>query len=128
MAGYCHLPPGSTAREISGQLDDRELVDLLLQAEESRYSNASFTTDGPSFARLLARVSLFAAVFLTPAALEANSLEEANKAFKSGEFGKASRAYKELIRENPGSADLYTNLGNAYFKAEETGKARAAYR
>lgn len=52
--------------------------------------------------------------------------QEADEAYKKGNYQLAIKNYEELIAKKP-SSDLYYNLGNAYFRTENTTKAILAY-
>lgn len=52
---------------------------------------------------------------------------EANAAYTKGDYAKAIGLYQQLLAERWQSGPLYYNLGNAYFKQGETGKAILYY-
>jgi len=53
----------------------------------------------------------------------------ANEEYKAGNFEDAVRLYQGLLSgPGPKTADIHYNLGNAYFKLHEYGRAIAAYR
>src|SRR5579871_2570851 len=52
----------------------------------------------------------------------------ANKLYEEGKFSDAASAYETLIQGGTVSSALYFNLGNAYFKSGQLGRAVAAYR
>ncbi|MFK7827539.1 MAG: SH3 domain-containing protein [Oligoflexales bacterium] len=54
-------------------------------------------------------------------------LELAVKAYDQGEFYNSVKIYENLIAEGVESGHAFYNLGNAYFRLEEPGKAMAAY-
>jgi tetratricopeptide (TPR) repeat protein len=58
-----------------------------------------------------------------PAAFEA-----ANKLYEEGKFAEAASSYERLVQSGQVSATLYYNLGNAWFKSGQIGRAIAAYR
>src|SRR5689334_19162351 len=58
----------------------------------------------------------------------APSFEEANKLYEQGKYAEAAAAYENLAPAHNGSPALYYNLGNAWFKAGQNGRAIAAYR
>jgi tetratricopeptide (TPR) repeat protein len=70
--------------------------------------------------------------FLLIGALAASAqkpdFEAANKLYYEGKFNEAAGAYEKLLQATPRSAVLYFNLGNAFFKAGQVGRAVAAYR
>ena len=79
-------------------------------------------------AALLAAVviSLFPAQ--SPAAVSAAAFDSANKLYEEGKFAEAASAYETLAKSGQSSAALYFNLGNAFFKSGQIGRAIAAYR
>src|SRR5262249_6562621 len=56
------------------------------------------------------------------------AFESANKLYYENKFPEAAAAYEKLLRPGTASAALYFNLGNAWFKAGQIGRALAAYR
>lgn len=52
---------------------------------------------------------------------------EANQAFEQQNFAKAARLYEALIQEGYKNGHLYYNLGNAYFRLDNLGKAIGNY-
>jgi tetratricopeptide (TPR) repeat protein len=51
----------------------------------------------------------------------------ANKLYEQGKYAEAATQYNGILQENLASPALYYNLGNACFKAGESGRAIAAY-
>lgn len=56
------------------------------------------------------------------------SFDQANRMYEQGKFTEAVSAYEALIQRGHRSAALYYNLGNAFFKAGQNGRAIVAYR
>ena len=56
------------------------------------------------------------------------AFDQANRLYEQRQFSNAAAGYEQLIRSGHGSATLYFNLGNAWFKAGQKGRALAAYR
>lgn len=52
----------------------------------------------------------------------------ANVAYDDAEYESAAEQYLELLKDEPTSAELWYNLGNAYYKSGQIGYAVAAYR
>jgi tetratricopeptide (TPR) repeat protein len=77
---------------------------------------------------LLILITSFLVPLEAPAANSETAFETANKLYEEGRFAEAATAYDTLIRSGGVSAPLYFNLGNAYFKAGQLGRAIAAYR
>lgn len=71
----------------------------------------------------LCAVLLIAAA--APAALAANedAFARGNRAYQDGDFAAAVTAYESLIHAGAHGADLYYNLGNAYFRGGKIGFA-----
>ena len=53
--------------------------------------------------------------------------EAANVAYNNGDFARAAELYESILDEQLHSAELYYNLGNAYYKQEMLGKAIVNY-
>jgi tetratricopeptide (TPR) repeat protein len=51
----------------------------------------------------------------------------ANALYKDGQYEAAAKEYEELLQSGLVSGNLFFNLGNAYFKAGERGKAILSY-
>jgi tetratricopeptide (TPR) repeat protein len=62
------------------------------------------------------------------AALSDSLFDTANKLYEEGKFAEAAAAYESLVQSRQVSAALYFNLGNAWFKSGQIGRAIAAYR
>jgi tetratricopeptide (TPR) repeat protein len=56
------------------------------------------------------------------------AFQQANQLYDQGRFREAAEAYQRLIDGGHVAASLYYNLGNAWFKAGQLGRAVAAYR
>ena len=65
---------------------------------------------------------------LLTAEVSSSAFEAANKLYYEGKFAEAAPAYEKLVQAAPASAALYFNLGNAWFKAGQIGRAIVAYR
>jgi tetratricopeptide (TPR) repeat protein len=62
------------------------------------------------------------------AATASAEFDAANNLYFTNKFAEAAEAYGKLIAGGQRSATLYFNLGNACYKAEQMGRAIAAYR
>jgi tetratricopeptide (TPR) repeat protein len=56
-----------------------------------------------------------------------NAIENANEAYIKGNYTKAAEEYEKLIQQGYESAELYFNLGNAYYKMGSIGKCILNY-
>ncbi len=61
-------------------------------------------------------------------ALSATDFEAANRLYDQGKFAEAATAYEKLLQTGHASSALYFNMGNAFFKSSQVGRAIAAYR
>lgn len=61
-------------------------------------------------------------------AADFSDFDRANKLYEQGRFGEAATAFEALTRPTPGRANIWFNLGNAYYKTGQAGRAIAAYR
>ena len=75
---------------------------------------------------------LFVSAALLPVVAPASDLsstfDAANRLYEQGKFAEAASTYEKLAQSSPASATLYFNLGNAWFKAGQLGRAIAAWR
>ena len=89
-------------------------------------------TIGASLRRLLRPLgfALLAVLFplLSRAEISATAFEAANKLYEEGKYSEAATAYAKLLQTGQTSAALYFNLGNAFFKSGQIGRAIGAYR
>jgi len=54
--------------------------------------------------------------------------DQANQLYEQGHYGAAAAAFEKMTQTGPVSAAVYFNLGNAWFKAGQLGRAICAYR
>lgn len=78
--------------------------------------------------RIISLLACFALALMTAFAADISTgFDSANKLYEQGKFPEAASAYGKLIASGSVSAPLYFNLGNAYFKSGQLGRALAAY-
>ncbi|MEW6306980.1 MAG: tetratricopeptide repeat protein [Verrucomicrobiota bacterium] len=58
----------------------------------------------------------------------ADAFDQANKLYEQGKYADAAGAYEKLLQSGTISPAIYFNLGNALFKAGQTGRAVYYYR
>jgi tetratricopeptide (TPR) repeat protein len=56
------------------------------------------------------------------------AFDAANRLYAEGKFAEAAVAYGKILEAGRASSSLYFNLGNAFFKSGQIGRAIAAYR
>jgi cytochrome c-type biogenesis protein CcmH/NrfG len=85
-------------------------------------SLAMFAVLAVNGSRLLARAA-------TPAAAAAAAaMQTANELYESGRFVQATHAYEQLVDQGYTDSALFYNLGNAYYKQGDPGRAIVNYR
>jgi hypothetical protein len=57
-----------------------------------------------------------------------NAFDEANKLYEQGKYGEAANGYEKILQSGQVSAAVLYNLGNAFFKSGQLGRAIATYR
>ena len=80
-----------------------------------------------TLSRLLTVLFLLASPLALPAASPNAEFEQANKLYEEGKFKQAAAAYQSLIDRGAELPTIYYNLGNAWYKAGQNGRAVAAY-
>src|SRR5262249_51400407 len=73
-------------------------------------------------------LSYFGIWTLNAAEGTAFAFDAANRLYEQGKFTDAAAAYQKLLQTGKTSPAVYFNLGNAYFKSGQMGRAVAAYR
>ncbi|GGB83683.1 BatE protein [Flavobacterium suaedae] len=51
------------------------------------------------------------------------AFKEANKLYQEGKYAQAAKGYEDILKGGEESAELYFNLGNAYYKMDEVAPA-----
>ncbi|MBR1469235.1 MAG: BatD family protein, partial [Prevotella sp.] len=72
------------------------------------------------------KMLLLMALFAVPLMACAGTKESADEAYKRGNYQQAIKDYESLLQSEP-SAELYYNLGNAYFRTDQVTQAILAY-
>jgi len=57
----------------------------------------------------------------------AANFDDANKLYEQGKYPEAIASYEQILKSGRAAAPLYFNLGNAFFKARQIGRAINAY-
>jgi tetratricopeptide (TPR) repeat protein len=63
-----------------------------------------------------------------PTVAATETMATANQLYESGQFTQAAQAYQQLTDQGFADSTLYFNLGNAYFKQDDYGRAILNYR
>ena len=91
-------------------------------------SLASGTLALPGRGVFLVIALLFVFNFSSFAADVSASFDSANRLYGQGKFSEAATAYEQMIQGGTVSPAIYFNLGNAFFKSGQIGRAIAAFR
>ena len=78
--------------------------------------------------RLLTVICFIGCAGYSFASNPSSAFSSANNLYYSGKFSEAVAAYENILYSGQKSVALYYNLGNAYFKSGQIGKAIAVYR
>jgi hypothetical protein len=77
-------------------------------------------------------ISLFAAnqtwLLAKSSATASEAMRTANQLYEAGQFAQATQAYEQLVAQGYTDGALFYNLGNAYFKQDDLGRAIVNYR
>ncbi len=65
--------------------------------------------------------------FLAASAFTQTDFDKANQEYAEGHFKEAIAGYETLVRSGPLSANLFYDLGNAYFRSSDFGRAILNY-
>jgi len=120
------------AEEVINQLErTRRRSPLVAAPSTGGRSEGSAAAGGPTLAALFLAVVLTAAATATCAAdvpaSPQTSFFHANALYKDGQYAAAAKEYEELLASGAVSGNVCFNLGNAYFKAGEKGRAILNY-
>ena len=78
--------------------------------------------------RVVPGLLTFAAVLLLPAAASAETdFERGNLLYESRQYTDAAKAYERSVQGGVAGSNLYFNLGNAYLRADDQGRAVLNY-
>src|SRR4029450_14155916 len=66
-------------------------------------------------------------IFVAASAFAQTDFDRANQEYAQGHFKEAIAGYETLVRSGPLSANLFYDLGNAYFRTDDFGRAILSY-
>jgi len=69
-----------------------------------------------------------ALLFARPSVTAAETMGTANQLYETGQYAQAAHAYQQLVDQGYADSALFYNLGNAYFKQGDSGRAVLNYR
>lgn len=77
--------------------------------------------------KLIISISAILTIVFCQAATTDTALDSANIAYKKGNYEKAAKIYEAILSSGKESANLYYNLGNAYFRLKDIPNAILNY-
>ncbi|HOO18775.1 MAG TPA: tetratricopeptide repeat protein [Paludibacteraceae bacterium] len=72
-------------------------------------------------------IYFFSSIFFLPLVAQSDAIKRANDFYAKGNYQAAAQEYEKILKEEGFSPELYYNLGNAYYKMNEIGKAILNY-
>ena len=72
-------------------------------------------------------IFILSVCFLSATASAQSLVKKAEDAYMSDKYGEAISIYQEVMQKEGVSSDLYYNMGNAYYKSGQLGKAVLFY-
>src|ERR1700730_2896209 len=91
-------------------------------------ARACFTTSAPRFAQRSVYTMIVSVLMCSSALAQADTeFAKANQEFAQGHFKEAISGYEALIRAGQWSANVFYDLGNAYFRTSDFGRAILNY-
>ena len=66
---------------------------------------------------------LYILLLLTQASWAQSAFEQGNDLYRKGNYAEAIKQYESILKEGQESAELYFNMGNAYYKLNKTAPA-----
>ncbi len=72
-------------------------------------------------------IYFFSLIFFLPLVAQSDAIKRANDFYAKGNYQAAAQEYEKILKEEGFSPELYYNLGNAYYKMNEIGKAILNY-
>jgi len=105
---------------------------MSVKCQASRFTfNAIRNTQYAVYSAILSVLFLTLAIIPTLAQSEVSpteAMQRANQRYEAGQYTEAAEIYEAIIAAGIHNSDLYYNLGNAYFKQGEVGRAILNYR
>ena len=87
-----------------------------------------FFLEGNKIRNWIGAFALLLSTCCAGAAESPSPFEEANRLYEQGKYPEAIQRYETMIKAGRNSAGVYFNLGNAYFKQGQLGRALLNYR
>ena len=127
LAQYYSLPPGITADELAGQLEDKELAELILQNSHSHFlpgNQKEFNS-----VKLVSRLKhLLIVTFLFVLPIRAENFETAAvESFRNNDYVTAERLFLKSIEQDNANPNIFYNLGLSRLAQDKFPEALASF-
>src|SRR4029077_788710 len=119
MSKHRRRPEFTAEDKICSRLSVRGAIDVRHSSSVPRFAQRSGYN-----------VALFSAIlcfFVSVPAFAQGEFTKANQDFAQGHFKEATAGYEALVRRGQWNANLFYDLGNAYFRARDFGRAILNY-
>jgi tetratricopeptide (TPR) repeat protein len=103
-----------------------EKIEETMKKRNKRKVESGMWNENTNVARMLVFICISLSSFLLPLSSSAVTKAEADSAYVRGEYQQAIKDYETLLKYGA-SADLYYNLGNAYYRTENITRAVLNY-
>jgi tetratricopeptide (TPR) repeat protein len=101
-------------------------IEGTMKKRNKRKVESGMWNENTNVARMLVFICISLSSFLLPLSSSAMTKAEADSAYVRGEYQQAINGYEALLKQGV-SADLYYNLGNAYYRTENIPQAVLNY-
>ena len=129
LQAILNLPPGATTTELRERINDKDLAEVLNQAEVGGFmpgqtTNIDACTLIKKVKNLLAIAVCF---FISSTGICEDSFEKAGRFYDQGNIEEAESIYRNLLKENSENSVLLFNLGNCAYRKGDYGNAIVHY-
>ena len=119
-------PKGNMNKVYEKAMTAIEQIEGTMKKRNKRKVESGMWNENTNVARMLVFICISLSSFLLPLSSSAMTKAEADSAYVRGEYQQAINGYEALLKQGV-SADLYYNLGNAYYRTENIPQAVLNY-
>ncbi|MBO7047020.1 MAG: BatD family protein [Prevotella sp.] len=119
-------PKGNMNKVFDKAMTAIEKIEETMKKRNKRKVESGMWNENTNVARMLVFICISLSSFLLPLSSSAVTKAEADSAYVRGEYQQAIKDYETLLKYGA-SADLYYNLGNAYYRTENITRAVLNY-
>jgi hypothetical protein len=119
--------PAGKRNRFNGLPQNLETVETVPSTTNTLCTHLKVGVNERPLVPFISLLLVFLCCSSSSAQVAAVSFEGANKLYEEGKFADAAAAYEKLSQSGTVSAALFYNLGNAFFKSGQIGRAIFAY-